>query len=143
MTKRDDDSPLTIPSGDRRRKLAARSRAILRAAASKKTLWEVADDYALEALVELRHALMTGNQELRFAAADKLAAIWTRMPPRPAIPPERGVTPEEWRERADGAARDENCQRFMVNHPAMQAAMVAAGWTPPEGWTPPKQETAN
>ena len=127
MSRKDDtpdfDSPLMIPARDRRRKLAARARAILTAVARKKSLWEVMDEYTLAAFVELRHALMTGDSLTRFQAADRIASIWTKMPPRPALPPETGVTvgSEEWLQRCRDALAD----------PAVMAFAVKEGWTAP------------
>lgn len=124
--KPDFDSPLMIPAKDRRRKLAARARAILTAVARKKTLWDVMDEYTLAAFVELRHALMTGDTQTRFLAADKLATLWTRMPPRPTAPPAKGMSPEEYQAACRDAEQD----------PAVREYFKRMGWTEP---TPQKE----
>jgi hypothetical protein len=107
------DSPLMIPAKDRRRRLSTRARAILKATARKKALWDVIDEYTLDAFVELRHALMTGDGPLRFQAADKLAQIWTRMPPRPIAMPSTAQTKEQWEAQAEAAYQDPAVREFL------------------------------
>lgn len=129
MSGKDDDDdfdgPIMKMSQAARRKLVSRARAILKATACKKTLWDVIDEYTLDALVELRLALMTGSPRLRFAASDRLTAVWTRMPPRPAAPPAKGMSAEEYEAALVAAEQDPAVRKWLVEK---------------RGWTAPKEK---
>jgi hypothetical protein len=83
MQKSDDDFPEMAPSRADVAAETSRARARLITAANGKTLWDVVDGYTLDALIELRMALDSPNPKIRFHAARDIAAVWTRMPPRP------------------------------------------------------------
>ena len=84
-------------------------------------MWDVVDEYSLDALVELRLGLDSPDPKERLTSAREIVSTYVRMPPRPALPPEKGVTPEEYRQRLKAAEQDA----------AVRAYFVAEGWTPP------------
>jgi hypothetical protein len=105
------------------------ARASLIRAAEGKSLWEVMEGYALESAVELRLGIDSPDPKERLTSARELLSAYTRIPPRPTLPPEAGITPgsDEWRQRCKDAEQDAAVRAFLVE----------------EGWTPPKQENAN
>ena len=119
----DDDMPEMAPSKAALKEELSRTRAILKRAAESKTMWGVVDEYMLDALIELRLGLNAQDHVRRERCAERIAAIFCRMPPRPALPPEAGITPgsDEWKQRCKDAEQDA----------AVRAYFMSEGWTPP------------
>lgn len=107
---------------DELRKQAEAARAELLKRVDGKSNWDVADAFLLDALVELRLALDSPSMKIRFAAADKLATVCSRMPPRPAAPPAKGMTVDDYQAALEAAEQDA----------AVRAYLVKKGWTAPK-----------
>lgn len=122
MARDDGDLPDVQPNEKQRDTLRLQARARALEAARGKTLWDIVEEYTLIALTELRVALDVPDARLRFAAARDIAAIFTKMPPRPALPPQAGVSPEEYEQRLNDAEAD----------PAVRAWLKRKGWTEPK-----------
>jgi hypothetical protein len=118
---RDDDLPeMPESKTDRRRRLDhARARAIQQF--SKTTLWDAVDSEMVEVLVDLKMLREFGDDGDRKFALRELVQLWVRMPPRPALPPEKGITQEEFTARMDAAEQDA----------AVRAYLKRKGWTEP------------
>lgn len=124
MQKSDDDPdmPEMTPSKFSAREQRQHARAILIRAAESKNMWDVMDGYALESAVELRMGIDSPDPKERFASARELLAAWTRLPQRPALPPQPGMSREEFDARVAAAEQE----------PAIREYFKRMGWTEPK-----------
>ena len=104
------------------RKRLNEARATHAEAAKSKSLWDIADGYALDGMIELRIALDSPLAKVRHAAALALVQTWTRMPPRPVAMPSTAQTKEQWEAQADAAEKD----------PAVREFLRRRGWSEPK-----------
>jgi hypothetical protein len=111
MSREDDDADKDIAPRVRARALIGQG----------KSVWDIADEYALEALIVRHDDLDCADEKVRAGAARDLLYAWSRLPPRPALPPEKGITQEEFTARMDAAEQDA----------AVRAFLVKKGWEPP------------
>jgi hypothetical protein len=118
----DDDLPEMAPSReDARRTLSnARARALQRF--KKHTVWDAVDEEMLEVVVDLKMLREFGDEDGRKFALRELSQLWTRMPPRPALPPDRTTSPEEREARLLAAEAD----------PGVREWLKARGWAEPK-----------
>lgn len=122
MQKSNDDMPEMTESRSSARAQRSQARASLIRAAQGKTLWDVLDSYSLDCLVELRLGVDSPDPKERLLCAREILSVMVRMPPRPALPPQAGVTPEEREQRMVEAEQDAG----------VRAWLQARGWTPPK-----------
>lgn len=107
---------------DARRTLAhARARAIQHF--RERTVWDAVDEEMLEVVADLKMLREFGDEDGRKFALRELSQLWTRMPPRPALPPEKGLSKEEYEARLSAAEQDVAVREFLKR----------------KGWTPPKE----
>ena len=90
-----------------------------------KTVWDVADMYAVEALVVLHEGLDSEDEKLRASSARDLAYVWSRLPPRPTAPPAKGMSAEEYEAALVAAEQDPAVRKWLVEK---------------RGWTAPKEK---
>lgn len=91
-------------------------------AARGRSIWDVAEQFAMDSFIELRLALDSSSPKVRFAAARELAQLWAKLPARPAVPPTAGMSKDEFDARVAAAEQE----------PAIREYFKRQGWTEPK-----------